>query len=707
MPLSKLEFKAGVDKERSSYASEGGWYETDKVRFRKGLPEKIGGWQRISANTFLGVCRSLHSFADLNGVTHTGVGTHLKFYVEKGGIYYDVTPLRKATANLISNPFITDNTSASTHFIVRVMDTAGGYTDGDFVTIAAAGATNGIAAAVLNKEYQITHDTSVQATAKIDNGGGYSSVKDNIVLKEVSATLAIGMTITGTGINSGTFITNIDSQGSGAAQIDLNQNVGTVADNADMTFSFEDSYTIDTTADNDPATSSGFGGGTTPPTATYQINTGVSIPTAFSGWGAGFWGESTWGVGGTSTRKLRLWSQGNFGEVLVFGPRGGELFFWDSSAATGTRGVKVSGLGGASEVPTQQNLILVSDISRFVICFGTNDVYTTTVDPMLVRWSDQESMVEWSPSAVNQAGSLRLSRGSEIVAAKQSRQEVLVWTDAALYNMQYVGAPDVWTAQLVGENISIASQNAVAYANGMAFWMGKDKFYVYDGNTKPLPCSLHRFIFANLDLNQYRQVTSGSNEEFHEIWWFYCSNGSSTNDTYVIYNYLENIWYHGTMARTAWADSGIREVPIAATYTNNIVEHEKGVNDNETGTPAAITATITSAQFDLDDGHQFSFVWRVLPDLTFDGSVSSTPSVTMSLFPLKNSGSDYNSPLSEGGTNVGTVTRASTFTVEAFTQQINTRVRGRQMAFKVESTDLDVQWQLGYPRIDMRPDGRR
>jgi hypothetical protein len=364
-------------------------------------------------------------------------------------------------------------------------------------------------------------------------------------------------------------------------------------------------------------------------------------------------------------------------------------------------------LGGASEVPTQQNLILVSDISRFVICFGTNDVYTTTVDPMLVRWSDQESVVEWAPSAVNQAGSLRLSRGSEIIAAKQSRQEVLVWTDAALYNMQYVGAPDVWTAQLVGENISIASQNAVAYANGMAFWMGKDKFYVYDGNTKPLPCSLHRFVFANLDLNQYRQVTSGSNEEFHEIWWFYCSNGSSTNDTYVIYNYLENIWYHGTMARTAWADSGIREVPIAATYTNNIVEHEKGVNDNETGTATAITATITSAQFDLQDGHNFAFVWRVLPDLTFEGSVSGTPSVTMSLLPLKNSGSDYNNPLSEGGDNSATVTRASSFTVEAFTQQINTRVRGRQMAFKVESTELDVQWQLGYPRIDMRPDGRR
>tara|TARA_R110002051_G_scaffold1251_2_gene6951 strand:+ start:1650 stop:3761 length:2112 start_codon:yes stop_codon:yes gene_type:complete len=703
MPLSKLDFKAGVDKERPSYASEGGWYETDKVRFRKGLPEKIGGWERISANTFLGVCRSLHTFADLNGVKHTGVGTHLKFYVEKGGIYYDVTPLRKATANLISNPFITDNTSASTHFIVRVMDTAGGYTDGDFVTIAAAGATNGIAAAVLNKEYQISHDTSVQATADVH---GTTSSSNEIDINGQVGTIAIGMTVTGNNVGSGVFVTAVSGGSFSQDKIQISATKSLTNDDK-LTFTFEDSYTIDTTADNDPATSSGFGGGTTPPTATYQINTGVSIPTAFSGWGAGFWGESTWGVGGTSTRKLRLWSQGNFGEDLVFGPRGGELFFWDSSAATGTRGVKVTSLGGASQVPTQQNLILVSDISRFVICFGTNDVYTTTVDPMLVRWSDQESVVEWAPSAVNQAGSLRLSRGSEIIAAVQSRQEVLVWTDAALYNMQYVGAPDVWTAQLVGENISIASQNAVSYANGMAFWMGKDKFYVYDGNTKPLPCSLHRFVFGNFSTDQYRQVLSGSNEEFHEIWWFYCSAGSSTNDTYVIYNYLENIWYHGTMARTAWVDSGIQEVPVAATYTNNLVRHETGVNDNETGTVVAITATITSAQFDLDDGHQFSFVWRVLPDLTFEGSVSSTPSVTMSLFPLKNSGSDYNSPLSEGGTNIGTVTRASTFTVEAFTQQINTRVRGRQMAFKVESTDLDVQWQLGYPRIDMRPDGRR
>mgnify|MGYP003149338056 CR=1 FL=1 len=696
MPLSKLEFKAGVDKERSSYASEGGWYETDKVRFRKGLPEKIGGWERISSNTFLGVARSLHTFADLNGVTHTGIGTHLKFYVEKGGIYYDITPLR-ATVSL-SNKFITTNGSN----VLRVVDVNGGYVNNDFVTLTSATAFNGLLETSLEQEYQITYDPSVQATALVDG----SSTDATPVLKSNTGTIQIGMTVTGSGISGVVYVKEVTDQNN----IELST-TATLSDETALTFAFSHSYTINivTTAgvaDTADATTTTVGQGGSA-TLAYQTSTGVDVPTAFSGWGAGFWGESGWGEGGTSTIKLRLWSQGNFGEDLVFGPRGGDLFFWDTSGGLTSRGVKVSSLGGASEVPTQQNLILVSDVSRFVMCFGTNDVYTTTVDPMLVRWSDQESVVEWSPSATNQAGSLRLSRGSEIIAAVQSRQEVLVWTDAALYTMQYVGAPDVWTAQLVGENVSIASQNAVSYANGMAFWMGKDKFYVYDGNTKPLPCSLHRFVFANLDVDQYRQVTSGTNEEFHEVWWFYCSEGSSTNDTYVIYNYLENIWYHGTMARTAWADSGIREVPIAATYSNNIVQHESGVNDNETGTPAAITATITSAQFDLDDGHQFSFVWRVLPDLTFDGSVSSTPSVTMSLFPLKNSGSDYNSPLSEGGTNLGTVTRASTFTVEAFTQQINTRVRGRQMAFKVESTDLDVQWQLGYPRIDMRPDGRR
>jgi hypothetical protein len=402
-----------------------------------------------------------------------------------------------------------------------------------------------------------------------------------------------------------------------------------------------------------------------------------------------------------------LWSQSNFGEDLVFGPRGGAIYYWDATSGATTRGVLLSSLGGASGVPTVQNYILISDISRFVFCFGSNDIGTATQDPMLIRWSDQEDATNWTPAATNQAGSLRLSRGTEIVTAAQSRQEVLVWTNSAMYSLQYVGAPAVWTAQLVGENTSIASQNAVAYANGVAYWMGIDKFYKYDGRTQALPCDLRKFVFNDFNDLQYNQVFAGTNEAFHEVWWFYCSASSSTVDRYVVYNYVQNIWYYGTMARTAWLDSGLRNYPLAATYSNNLVNHEFGVDDNETGTPAAINAYISSAEFDLDDGHKFAFIWRVLPDITFDGSTAGSPQATMTLLPLKSSGSGYNDPASEGGTNSSTVTRTAVLPVEQYTGQIYTRVRGRQLAMKIESDALGVHWQLGAPRIDMRPDGRR
>jgi hypothetical protein len=369
--------------------------------------------------------------------------------------------------------------------------------------------------------------------------------------------------------------------------------------------------------------------------------------------------------------------------------------------------VLLSSLGSASDVPTIQNSIFVSDINRFLFCFGANTIGTDVQDPMLIRWSDQESAVNWTPSATNQAGSLRLSRGTEIVTARQSKQAITIWTDSSVYSLQYLGGQVVWGAQLIGDNVSIASPNAVAHANGISYWMGKDKFYISDGRIQPLVCDLLRYIFNDFNVVQIDQVFAGTNEAFHEIWWFYCSSGSTTVDSYVIYNYQSKIWYYGTLARTAWLDSGMRDFPLAATYTYNLVNHEEGIDDNETGTPAAISAHITSSEFDLSDGHKFNFIWRVMPDMTFDGSTASSPSAVMTLYPLQNSGSGYNDPTSEGGSNTGTITRSATVPVEAFTGQINTRVRGRQLAVKIESTDSGVQWQLGSPRIDMRPDGRR
>ena len=615
MPLKKLLLKAGVNRENTRYTSEGGWYECDKIRFRQGTPEKIGGWQRISSTTFQGVCRSLWNWVTLGSQNLIGVGTNLKFYLENGGAYNDITPLRATV--VLTDPF--ETTSGSP--IVTVTDASGGYADGDFVTFSGASAVGGL---TLNDEYQITL---------------------TIVANE---------------------------------------------------------YTIDAGAN---ASSSATGGGTV--TAAYQINVGTAFAIPLVGWGASSWGSGTWGVGEVSTNSIRLWSQSNFGEDLIFGPRGGAIYYWDATSGLTARAVELSTLAGASNVPTDQNFIEISDINRFMFAFGANEFASATVNPMLVRWSDQGNALNWTPSATTQAGFLTLSRGSKLVTAKQSRQEVLVWTDSALYSMQYVGAPVVWAAQLVGENISIAGQNAVAYANGVAYWMGKDKFYKYDGRTTPLRCDLRQFIFNDFNTQQYDQVVAGTNESYHEIWWFYCSTDQTTSDRYVVYNYMEDVWYYGTMSRSAWLDSGLRDHPLGATYSSNLVNHEQGVDDNENATTLPIHAYVASAEFDLDDGHQFAFIWRILPDIRFDGSTSGSPSATMTLLPLANSGSGYSDPASVGGNNAQAVTRTAVLPVEQFTGQIYTRVRGRQLAMKVESTGLGVTWQLGAPRLDMRPDGRR
>jgi len=614
MPLKKLVLKPGINRENTRYTTEGGWYDCDKVRFRQGNPEKIGGWQRISAYTFLGVCRSLWAWVTLGRQNLLGVGTNLKFYVELGGQYNDITPLRSTVT--LTDPFETTNASA----IVEVTDANGGYINGDFVTFTDATAVGGI---TLNGEYQITYTA----------GNVYN----------ITAASA--------------------------------------------------------------ATSSATGGGTV--TAAYQINIGPLVAVPLVGWSAGGWGEGVWGTGGTSSDPVRLWSQANFGEDLVYGVRRGALYYWDATSGLNARGVLLSSLAGATGVPDMQNIILVSDVSRFLFLFGTKDYLSAVFDPMLVRWPDQESLVDWAPSATNQAGSLQLSRGAEIIAAAQARQEILVWTDSSLYAMQYLGAPIVWGAQLVGENISIISQNGTATAAGATYWMGKDKFYMYNGRVQTLRCDVLKYVFSGINHAQNAQVFAGTNEGFSEVWWFYCSAGSDTVDSYVVYNYEADIWYYGAMARSAWLDSGLRGNPIAATYSYNIVDQEVGVDCQEYDVAAPIDAFIVSAQFDIDDGHAFSFIWRILPDITFSGSTVESATAMMTLYPLKNSGSGYTDPDSVGGTNSAAVTRSVVLPIQQYTGQLNTRVRGRQMAIKVQSTDLGVTWQLGSPRIDIRPDGRR
>jgi len=689
MPLQKILFKPGVNKENTRYTTEGGWYECDKIRFRQGNPEVIGGWQPISGYTYQGVCRSLWNWVTLGFLNLVGVGTNLKFYIEKGGYYNDITPIR-STVTLGTNPFTANGTTT-----VTVTSASHGCVTGDFVTF--SGAT-GTYASTLNAEFQVT--------------------------------------VTGT-----------------------------------------NTYTIVTGS---ALTAGSYGGSAV--VAAYQLNVGPAYAVPQVGWGSGTWGSGTWGNGVSSLSPLRLWNQMNYGQDLVYGPRGYGLYYWSASSGVATRGVLLSSLGGTVtitiaspavvtstilltegaaiqfattgalptgitagttyyvfnvdglkfqlldstgavvntsgsqsgtqsisnlvDVPVVQNNLTVSDVSRFLMVFGTNDYGSSTMDPMLIRWSAQDDIYNWTPDATNQAGSTRLSHGSEIVTTIQTRQEIVVLTDSSVYSLQYLGPPYVWQAQLLGDNISITGPNAAVIASGIVYWMGVDKFYLYDGRVQTLSCDLRRYVFNDINQGQSQQIFCSTNEGFNEVWWFYCSANSFTVDRYVVYNYLEKVWYYGTMARTAWLDSGLLDFPIAATYNYNIVNHESGINANETGADTAINAYISSSEFDIGDGHNFGFVWRILPDLTFQNSTNApngdVAKVTMELYGLTNSGSGVTSDASQP-----VKSSSAYYITEEFTGQIYTRFRGRQMIFKISSNQINTAWQLGAPRIDIRPDGRR
>lgn len=618
--LKKLVFNPGVNRESTSYAAEGTWYICDKVRFRSAKPEKIGGWIPLSSNTFLGTARTMWNWTTNSGFNNVGIGTHLKYYVENAGAYYDITPLR-ATATLAADPFTTNGTTT-----VTVTHTAHGAITGDFVTFTGAVGFNGLAAGDLNKEFQVTYLTA----------------------------------------NTYSIVVSITPSGSGS-------------------------------------------GGGASVSAAYQINVGIAQATQYFGWGTGAWNSSGWGLAATSgvTTPLRLWNAHNYGQNLIYGPRGGPIYFWDASNLPtnySNRGVLLSNVAGASNVPNFQNELIISDTARFVLAFGTNEISAPNVlDPLLIRWSDQEDPLQWTPAITNQAGSIRLSSGSKIIAAISTKQEIVVFTDSSVYSMQYVGPPYVFNLSQLADNVSVMSPHSMVVANNIVYWMGADKFYMYSGRVETLPCALRAYIFNDINFDQKDQIISGTNEGFTELWWFYCSasNTTATPDRYVIFNHLDRAWYYGTMERTAWLDSGIRQFPIAV-KDNRILYHETGNDDNTTGTPVAINAFIESADFDLDgDGDRMTFCWRMIPDVTFSGSTSNSPQVTVVVKPRDYPGVDYKpeSPQS--------VIQAVTSPVEQYTKQVFLRFRGRQMAFRIESNTLGSQWQLGNPRIDIRPDGRK
>jgi hypothetical protein len=715
MPLSKLQFKAGINRENTNYAGEGGWYDGDKIRFRSGYPEKIGGWQNLAAsvagvfNTYKGVCRNLWNWITLNSSNLTALGTEQKLYIENGGAFYDITPIRD-TVTINNNPFAITNGSK----LVVVTDTAHGATVGTYVTF--SGATGGDYT-VFNAEYEIV---------RVVDSNNYQ-----IIL---------------------------------------------------------------TTA----ATATGSGGGASV-SAAYQANSGNSVASSGTGWGVGPWSRDGWGeeYSGTAvveeTNALRLWSLDNYGEDLVSAIREGAIYYWAAdTTTTPPRAVTLESEATAAGydgdfVPNTVFEIHTSGVQRFAICIGANPYdpgdSETTFDPMLVRWSDQENIYQWVPAATNQAGEIRMSHGSRLVTARHGRQEFVVWSDSAIYSMQYLGPPYVWGVNLLMDGISIASPNAVVGASNLMFWMGVDKFYMYDGRVQTLPCTVRQFIFDDFNYDQAYQVVAGGNEQYSEIWWHYPSLNSTLNNRYVIYNYLDNVWYYGTINRTAWLDSPLRDRPMGAfsvkvsylsaaitssdttinlldaasypesgtiqidsekiTYTsrtatalsgctrgvsgttaashvaystaplvipNQVMYHEVGNDDLSTAAAIPIEAYIDSSDFDIGDGHNFGFVWRIIPDLTFDGSTTAAPNypeVTMVCKPRQFSGSAYSAPSSPSVTSAQSYNTQRVYTVQQFTGQVYTRVRGRQMAFEIRSTGQGVAWQLGAPRIDIRPDGKR
>ena len=717
MPLQKLQFRPGLNREGTDYSNEGGWYDGDKVRFRSGFPEKIGGWIRLSAYTFLGVARSLWNWATLAGSNLLGVGTNLKYYVENGGQYYDITPIVETSTlnNAISVGFTTLSANVNATVTTISLANATYYPpqngivkiDSEVIfydTLSGNTLTNCV------RGYANTTAASHTSGANVASGyfqfidaGNYGSNGDFVILSNSTAVSTLSANL----INQEHQIFEYSTSGTYYA-------LSSTSDNNLANISFSTAV-VDA-------------GGGNAITVKYEYPVGLDIYSIGTGWGAGPWNRGTWGsafTGGGVGQQLRLWTNDNYGEDLIIAPRGGPIYYWDSSLGVNNRAVTLESLANNASfsgqfIPNSTLQVVSSAIQRFVIAFGANSYdgadSETPFDPMLVRWSDQENPYQWVPDVTNQSGEFRLSNGSYIMDAVATRQEILVWTDAALYSMQYLGPPYVWGFQILMDNISIMSPNCSITVNNVTYWMGTDKFYVYSGRVETLPCALRQFVFEDINKDQSFQVTCGANEGYNEVWWYYCSKNSNIIDRYVVYNYLDRVWYYGTLNRTAWLDSGIRQNPMAAFRAGvdplgnpigNIVYHELGNDDQSTATTLPISAYVQSSDFDIGDGHNFGYVWRMIPDVNFNGSNINQPSVVMELQPRQFAGSAYGSPANATTTSGNNFTTFPQYTVQQFTEQVYTRVRARQMAFKISSNGLGVSWQLGAPRLDVKNDGRR
>ena len=625
MPLQKLQFRPGVNQEITSYSNEGGWRDCDKIRFRFGYPEKIGGWEKYSSNTYLGSARALHNWIALDGSNYLGIGTHLKYYIEEGGAFNDITPIRLTTG---AGDVTFSATNGST--TLTVTDASHGAVESDFVTFSGAASLGGnVTAAILNAEHQII---------RIVDANSY----------EVT--------------------------------------LGVTANSSD----------------------SGNGGGST--VGAYQINVGLDTVVGGTGWGAGAWSRGAWGSaepnGLTTVTQIRLWSHDNFGEDLIINPRDDNIYYWDRTNNTSTRAIELSTKSGTkTSVPQIAKQVLVSDIDRHVIAFGCDGLGASssatqgdgTQDPLLIRFSSQENPIDWFPTSTNTAGDLRLGSGSRFIQAVETKREILVWTDTSLNSMRFIGPPFTFGLQQLASNITIMGPNAAVATEDVVYWMGIDTFYTYAGQTESLPCTVKDKVFLDFNIEQSDKVYAGVNSEFAEVFWFYPSADSTDNNRYVIYNYADGIWYFGNLDRTAWLDRGTRIYPIAAS-SSYLYNHEFGYDDDGT----SMNSFIESGVMDMGDGDRFTYIKRVIPDLTFTGSTNlSTPQATFTLKSRNFPGGNFDNTAS------GTATRTQSSPVELFTNQLHTRTRGRSFAMRIESNALGSKWKLGSPRVDMQQDGRR
>jgi hypothetical protein len=704
MPLTKLSFKPGIVSDITSYSNEGGYVDGDKIRFRLGFPEKIGGWVKATTAIYQGTARSIHNWSALDGSNYLGLGTTFKYYIEEGGSFNDITPDRATTTNGIT--FVATNGSAT----ITVTDSAHGAVEGDFVTISGAVSLGGnITAAVLNQEYQLvtvpnanTYTITASATANgSDTGTGGAGV-DGVYQINTGLDTTVGGTGWGAGLYSGMTTTAIQTQLNEALDnsetaIDVDDETG-MNTAGDVILVDEELMLISATADDDTMTVTRGHSGTT--AVAHDDNTLVrlvvgnsSTDSDFTGWGI----ASAGGV--TVTNELRLWSEDNFGEDLLLNPRDGAIYYWDRSNNLATRAVEIGTLAGASNTPTVAKQIMVSDQDRHVIAFGANALGDTVQDPLLIRFSSQESLVSWTPTATNTSGDLRLGGGSEFIQAVETKQAVLVFTDKTLHAMKFIGPPFTFGLQELSKNITIMSSRAAVAVDDVVYWMGKDVFYVYGGGqTQQLPCTVEDKVFLDMNQPQSEKIYAGVNSEFGEIIWFYPSADSANNDRYVIFNYKDKTWYYGTMARDVWVDKGLRPNALAASggylYNQEIGYDEDG---------SAMSSYIESAPIDMGDGDKFSFIKRIIPDVTFQGSTNTNPSLSFIIKARNFPGASFSTESNGSGSAV----RTSTSPVETFTEKLDVRVRGRSFALRIESSDLGSKWKLGSPRIDIREDGRR